>query len=572
MKVSLTFPLVAYAFALALSASAADLKESKFTQVINDVKVVTMPDKAVKPVAVNDVFKMPEIVRTGAASRAELVAEDKTITRVGANTIFSFDAANRTIDLEKGSLLFHSPKGKGGGKIKTGSATAAVLGTTIIVSSTPDGGFKLLVLEGTAKVTLANGTTQIVKAGQEVFILPGGDLSPIIDFRLANLVENSRLVNGFENPLPSLDNINHAVSEQEKLVVNGKAIDTGLLIGEVATVSTVEAVDPAAFPQVLTPPGAGNGTPGGLLTPSVLNVDAVINSPRLDVSHLFLKPTQVSGAGLSGTFVGFFARDIGFVSGSETIDLFPYETLGTFTFLASRNINVQNSIEFFGSSSLDLSLVAKGSINIGADTTLKYDGHGFFIQAGNSMSYDSVAFENNIGLLDIQTGGSMSLQNCSVFGADMNLTASQNLTFNNTTVSASGGILSAQVVAPITPTGTINLSAVNGSILANNSTFSGNILNGQASALISLDSINVASLNSINLQAHTISLKNINFRDGSIVNLKSDLGQLAPNPNTGQAPVAGYVNFISNVNYGGKPAQDYVNPQSGSGIYISKLQ
>jgi len=62
-----------------------------------------------------------------------LVAQDETVTRVGANTIFSFDPANRTIDLKQGSLLFHSPHGKGGGTIHTGSATASVLGTTLIV-------------------------------------------------------------------------------------------------------------------------------------------------------------------------------------------------------------------------------------------------------------------------------------------------------------------------------------------------------------------------------------------------------------------------------------------------------
>ena len=42
---------------------------------------------------------MPDILKTGPQSRAELVAEDETVTRVGANTIFSFDPASRTIDL-----------------------------------------------------------------------------------------------------------------------------------------------------------------------------------------------------------------------------------------------------------------------------------------------------------------------------------------------------------------------------------------------------------------------------------------------------------------------------------------
>ena len=110
---------------IAFSSAALDLKQSKFTQVVNDVQIISAADKSAKSAALNDVFKMPDILRTGPNSRAELVAEDQTITRVGANTVFAFDPANRTIDLQKGSLLFHSPKGKGGGTVQTGSATAS---------------------------------------------------------------------------------------------------------------------------------------------------------------------------------------------------------------------------------------------------------------------------------------------------------------------------------------------------------------------------------------------------------------------------------------------------------------
>src|SRR5579862_6284783 len=134
-------------FLVASIGQAADLKQSKFTQVVNDVEVISTADNSQKAAAVNDIFNMPDVVRTGAASRAELVAGDNTITRVGANTIFSFDPANRTIDLKQGSLLFHSPHGKGGGTIHTGSATASVLGSMLIVVATGNGGFKVLALE-----------------------------------------------------------------------------------------------------------------------------------------------------------------------------------------------------------------------------------------------------------------------------------------------------------------------------------------------------------------------------------------------------------------------------------------
>ena len=131
---------------------AIDLKQSKVTQVVNEVQIISAGDQSKKIAVVNDIFSMPDILRTGTASRAELVAPDETITRVGANTMFSFDPANRTIDLKQGSLLFHAPHGKGGGTIHTGSATASVLGTTLIVTTTPNGGLKVLDLEGAVEV------------------------------------------------------------------------------------------------------------------------------------------------------------------------------------------------------------------------------------------------------------------------------------------------------------------------------------------------------------------------------------------------------------------------------------
>jgi hypothetical protein len=61
-----------------------------------------------------------------------------------------------------------------------------------------------------------------------------------------------------------------------------------------------------------------------------------------------------------------------------------------------------------------------------------------------------------------------------------------------------------------------------------------------------------------------VNLSNIEFATGTTVNLSSQLGQLAANPNTGAASVPGHVNFLVNVNYGADPAQLFV----GRGINI----
>jgi hypothetical protein len=209
-------------------ALAAPLTESTFTEVVKDVNVVAASTKAAQPASVDEIIKAPDLVRTGPESRAELTAPDQTITRVGANTVFSFEPTGRNIDLERGNVLFHSPAGKGGGSIRSGGAAAAVLGTTLIVSSTGTGGFKVILLEGHGTVTLPGGKTVALKAGQLVFVLPGQTVfGPVLDINLGKLVGGSLLINGFSHPLPSLGLIQSAIASQNKELKNGGLKDTG---------------------------------------------------------------------------------------------------------------------------------------------------------------------------------------------------------------------------------------------------------------------------------------------------------------------------------------------------------
>jgi hypothetical protein len=249
---------------------AADFKQSKFTQVVNEVRVISTVDDVEKPAVVNAIFTMPDLVRTGVSSRAELVAEDNTITRVGANTVFGFNSANRSIDLHQGSLLFHSPKGKGGGTIHTASATASVLGTTLIVTTTSNGGFKVIDLEGHVAITFSSGKRELLSPGQMTFILPGGSPSPVITIRLDDLTRTSLLVQGFDQPLPSWPLILEQIADQLKLINSGGAEDTGLLVGDEATFTTVQVVDANTIQGTERSPSTG----GGITLPTTLTIDA----------------------------------------------------------------------------------------------------------------------------------------------------------------------------------------------------------------------------------------------------------------------------------------------------------
>ena len=214
-----------------LAAPPENFTTMKFTEVVEKVTVIDPVSEKAKPASVNQMFKVTDQVSTGMNSRAELTAADGTVTRVGANTVFAFSADKREVNLQKGSVLFHSPPGKGGGVIRSEGAQAAVMGTTLIVTATANKGFKLLVLEGKAKATLPSGNSITVAAGQLTVVAPGkADFGPVLNFRLKEQVAGSALVKGFHAPLASERKVMDSVERQERMIASGRAEPTNMRV------------------------------------------------------------------------------------------------------------------------------------------------------------------------------------------------------------------------------------------------------------------------------------------------------------------------------------------------------
>ena len=389
-----------------LISSAIDLKQSKFTQVVNNVEIISAADKARHAATVNDIFSMPDVLRTGPDSRAELAATDGTITRVGANTIFSFDPASRTIKLDQGSLLFHSPHGKGGGTIRTGSATASVIGTTIIVTCTPSGAFKLLDLEGQAEIRYLDGLKQTLEPGQMTFILPGGSASPIVVFRLDTETKGSALVGGFNTPLDSQSKINSEVTQQLLQILNGTAADTGYIVGENATPNTVVAnIDNT--PSATLPDG------------SIVGSDRVsklpVNYPPLDPNHVqttsFTPPTGVASIAEGLTVFGLGAPDSGFFGNNidvdtANIDLSSFTGNSAFDIMAAGDMRIWQSLDFnAGVLPGTVGLFSGGDLSIAPDSTLEADTGKFVLAADSFSTLDtadgSIAAPNTLEYINI---------------------------------------------------------------------------------------------------------------------------------------------------------------------------
>lgn len=292
----------------------------RINEVVKSVEVRDSDGGKGHAAKVNEILDRRRVLTTGGASRAELLAEDGTVTRVGSNTVFSFVEGKREVNLEKGTLLFHSPTGRGGGVIRSPGATAGVIGTSVVVSATKDGGFKLLVLEGKAKATLPGGKAVSIGAGQLTFILPGnggsGGFGPVVNFRLRDQVAGAKLVTGFKAPLASLAKITEAVEAQEKKIAEGNAEATSM---QVKGSSMIDAS------QIMSIRAETSGTTA---LKRALDSDYTLNDSPIPSERIFDYP---------GTKIPNELLDIMGPSASTVISK---TSDGTFRFFVARNLSV----------------------------------------------------------------------------------------------------------------------------------------------------------------------------------------------------------------------------------------
>src|SRR5881398_1519487 len=212
---------------------AGPLTSAEVTKVINRVSVID-PAKGTHPAVQRDVIKDNLALQTGARSRSELLFQDNTLTRIGAETFFSFKTGTRDLTLEKGSMLLQVPKGLGGATIHTAAVTAAITGTTIMMEYSPGQYLKVLVLEGSLRLSRnGSGDSLVLPPGKMVIMRPDAKKIPDpIDVDLAQIVRTSILVNfPGSNILPSMPLIQAAINDQAKELTKGTLVPTNLVMG-----------------------------------------------------------------------------------------------------------------------------------------------------------------------------------------------------------------------------------------------------------------------------------------------------------------------------------------------------
>src|SRR5205823_2838357 len=217
--------------------AAGPLTSAEVTKIINRVSLIE-PAKGARPAVVRDVVKDDLGIETGVMSRSELLFQDNTLTRLGAETFFSFKTGTRDLTLEKGSMLLQVPKGLGGAKIHTAAVTAAITGTTIMMEYVPKHDIKVLVLEGSLRLSVNGrfGDSLLLSPGKMVIMRPDAKRIPDpVTVDLKHVVHTSTLVNmghgkkAHGSPLPSLPLIEKEIAQQEKGKRGHDLISTNLV-------------------------------------------------------------------------------------------------------------------------------------------------------------------------------------------------------------------------------------------------------------------------------------------------------------------------------------------------------
>ena len=192
-------------------ANADPLQEARVSQVIQDVRLLEA-HAAPHPAAVNDKVTVGSAVRTGVESRAELTFNDLTITRLGANTIFSFTAGARQAELTQGTILLQVRPGAPEVRANTTAVTVAVMGGTALLSAGPP--TKFMVLEGTGTIyPLGHPEKAVTVRGGEMVTAEDGRTSKPEKFDVKLVLATSALIVDFA-PLTNLPLIQTVMNEQ----------------------------------------------------------------------------------------------------------------------------------------------------------------------------------------------------------------------------------------------------------------------------------------------------------------------------------------------------------------------
>jgi len=272
-------------------------QHARVSQVIQDVRLMEAHG-APRPATVNDTVTQQMGVRTGVESRAELTFTDLTITRLGANTIFSFKQGARELDLTSGAVLLQVPPKAPAVKVSTSAVTAAVTGGTALFSTGPPTKFMVLEGIGTFYPTAHPERAATINGGEMMTMTADGRMTKPEKFDVKLVLKTSRLIKDF----PPLENmplimavVDLQLAEQQLAGLNSQSLarnlvdvlgttDQNVNANPVVLVSTSSPTAPPITPTPPPPPtptpSPPTPTPSPAGTPTKFGTPGTITSPN----------------------------------------------------------------------------------------------------------------------------------------------------------------------------------------------------------------------------------------------------------------------------------------------------
>jgi hypothetical protein len=210
----------------------------------------------------NDKIESDTQVGTGEQSMCELSLDDKSITRIGANALFSFVKQERLVKCDKGTFLVSKDPETETITVTTGSVTAAISGSTVVLD-VKDDATHIAVAETTTGVIVTdkNGKSMTLQSGEGISATSNGMTSSSpksVDVK--DLISSSPLFT--EKGLPPLANdalIKGVASAQETAKSQGMSFASEIndvVSGRIDSATALGKVDGGDVPDIDTAAGS----------------------------------------------------------------------------------------------------------------------------------------------------------------------------------------------------------------------------------------------------------------------------------------------------------------------------
>ncbi|MBI5397391.1 MAG: FecR domain-containing protein, partial [Verrucomicrobia bacterium] len=180
----------------------------------------------------NESLRDGDLLRTGPKSQVEIRFADRTVVRLGSDTVFTFDSTACMLEIKRGLLLFDLAKDSAGARVITpaGLVTATTTGAGFVSHRSP---LKVISLSGILRVTGRNGTL-LASVGPGQMFIEGTTPRPM-DVDLSKMTGSLLRPGLLNNQIAH----SHAIHSQQRALAAGRLEQAAIQVSNGASLVAV---------------------------------------------------------------------------------------------------------------------------------------------------------------------------------------------------------------------------------------------------------------------------------------------------------------------------------------------